>query len=202
LGSESKRKEKQSQGGEGGRWVFAVRTCMTNVDWAAMLPMATQAAIAGVIVGCVPPLRHLLHGPGAPLQIVSDAISLLGDGLVPAAIPLLGAVLYRGPGASRLPWHVTAGVVATRLLIQPALLTGVVVLFLRVRAFDVPDPMFLMTMLLANATPTAINLQMVTVLYGHGAEEMSQLLFWQYLSSLASLPLFIRLFLAIIDKYT
>jgi len=84
---------------------------------------------------------------------------------------------------------------------QPALLTGVVVLCLHLEAFAVPDPMFLLTMLLANCTPTAINLQMVTVIYNHGAEEMSQLLFFQYLSSLITLPLFMRLFLSIIQKF-
>lgn len=47
----------------------------------------------------------------------------------------------------------------TRLVLQPALLTGLVLLALRLRLFRPPDPMFLLTLLLSNATPTAINMQ-------------------------------------------
>lgn len=47
----------------------------------------------------------------------------------------------------------------TRLVLQPALLTALVVAALRLRLFVAPDAMFLLTMLLSNATPTAINMQ-------------------------------------------
>lgn len=107
----------------------------------------------------------------------------------------------RGPGASRLPWRVVLSVMCTRLVLQPVLLTGGVVAALQLGLYRPPDAMFLLTLLLANATPTAINLQTMTVLYDHGAEEMSQLLFWQYLASLLTLPAFMWLFLHIIDAF-
>jgi hypothetical protein len=69
----------------------------------------------------------------------------------------------RGPGASRLPLRVTLGVLVTRLVVQPALLTAMVVGALALRLFEAPDPMFLLTILLSNATPTAI-----TMLVGGG----------------------------------
>jgi hypothetical protein len=75
---------------------------LRGVDWAAEVPLPTQAAVAGVVVGCVPWLRGLLYrdpraegGGGAPLRVVADALDLLGAGLIPGAIPLLGAVLWR-----------------------------------------------------------------------------------------------------------
>ena len=67
--------------------------------------------------------------------------------------------MCRGPGASRLPLRVTLGVLVTRLVLQPALLTALVVAALRLKLFVSPDAMFLLTMLLSNATPTAINMQ-------------------------------------------
>lgn len=67
--------------------------------------------------------------------------------------------MCRGPGASRLPLRVTLGVLVTRLVLQPALLTALVVAALRLKLFGAPDAMFLLTMLLSNATPTAINMQ-------------------------------------------
>ena len=67
--------------------------------------------------------------------------------------------MCRGPGASRLPLRVTLGVLVTRLVLQPTLLTALVVAALRLKLFVAPDAMFLLTMLLSNATPTAINMQ-------------------------------------------
>lgn len=46
-------------------------------------------------MGCVPALKALLYGPNAPLQPLADVLSTLGNGLIPGAIPLLGAQLYR-----------------------------------------------------------------------------------------------------------
>ncbi len=66
----------------------------------------------------------------------------------------------RGPGeSSQLPWRVTLGVLITRLVLQPILLTGLVVLLLKLGFYTSPDPVFLFTVLLANTTPTAINMQ-------------------------------------------
>lgn len=60
---------------------------------------------------------------------------------------------------SRLPRRVTLAALCLKLVIQPALLTLLVVAALALRLFAPPDPMFLLTMLLSNATPTAINMQ-------------------------------------------
>ena len=65
----------------------------------------------------------------------------------------------RGPGASRLPARVTVGVLLVRLVILPALLTLLLVAALALRLLRSPNPLFLVTLLLSNATPTAINMQ-------------------------------------------
>lgn len=174
---------------------------LKSIDWWAAFPLPTQAAFAGVLIGCIPMLKGLLYGPAPPLRPLAEALELLGQGLIPGAIPLLGAVLYRGPGRSKLPRKVTTGVVLTRLVLQPALLTGLVVVALHFKLFTSPDPMFLLSLLLANATPTAINMQTLTVLYNFGAEEMSQMLFFQYLFALITLPGYIGIFLKIIQAY-
>jgi auxin efflux carrier family protein len=173
-----------------------------SIDWKSAFPVPTQAAFGGVIIGCIPPLKHLFYGiEEPPLRPVAEALNLLGQGLIPGAIPLLGAVLYRGPGKSQLPARVTVGVVLVRLVLQPVLLTCLVVLALKLKFYVAPDPMFLLTLLLANATPTAINMQTLTVLYKFGAEEMSQMLFFEYICSLVTLPGFVWLFLKIIHRY-
>ena len=187
----------------------SVWTTIKQIEWWKIFPLPTQAAIGGAIIGCIPVLKSLLFGTGsgttpAPLRSLSEALELLGQGLIPGAIPLLGAVLYRGPGLSQLPARVTVGVVLTRLLIQPALLTALALLLFWSGAYPAPalaDPMFILTLLLANCTPTAINMQTLTVLYNHGAEEMSQILFYEYLASLLTLPFYIWIFLKVIDAF-
>lgn len=171
------------------------------VEWQRLFPLPAQAAAAGVAVGCIAPVKALLFGPAPPLRSLAEALRLLAQGLIPSAIPLLGAVLWRGPGRSRLAPRVTVAVVATRLVALPAAMTGLVVGALAAGGFDPPDPMFLLTLLLSNATPTAINMQTITVLYGFGAEEMSQLLFFEYLASLVTLPACVWVFLQIIHAY-
>lgn len=44
-------------------------------------------------------------------------------------------------------------------------------------------------------------LQTITVIYKNGAAEMSTILFWQYVSSLATLPAFMWWFLKIIEAW-
>lgn len=68
---------------------------LAAVPWASFFPLPTQAALAGVAVGCIAPARRALYGDDAPLGFLGDTIETLGDGLIPCTITLLGAVLYR-----------------------------------------------------------------------------------------------------------
>lgn len=75
--------------------ITGILSYLREVDWHAAFPPPIQATIAGIAVGCIPALRSLMFGPNPPLRVLSEALRLLGDGLIPGAIPLLGAVLYR-----------------------------------------------------------------------------------------------------------
>jgi predicted permease len=186
----------------GVRFWNQLKVWVSSVDWKSMLPLPTQAAILGVLVGCIGPARNLLYSEDAPLKPVSQALDLLGQGLIPSAIPLLGAVLSKGPVQSSITRAQVAGIVLITLLLQPWILTGIVIFAIKLGIFRIPNPMFLLILLLSNATPSAINLQTLTVLFNNGAEEMAQLLFWQYVFSLLSLPLNMWAFLSIIPLIT
>ncbi|EFN59257.1 hypothetical protein CHLNCDRAFT_137557 [Chlorella variabilis] len=178
--------------GAGHGWLGRTSTSawryLRGVDWAALFPLPSQAAILGIVCGCIPAVKGLLYSPHPPLRMLSEALDALGTGLIPTAIPLLGAVLYRqagspavvwgsqagrlagtlAPSVSRLPRRVTLAALCLKLVIQPALLTLLVTLM---------------------------------VLYQHGEAEMSTLLQWQYLASVLTLPAFMWAFLRIIAAW-
>ncbi len=79
--------------------------------------MAT--VLAGVVVGCIPPLKALLFSDHPPLRFVTETLDVLSGAMIPSTVMVLGAVLYRGPGASVLPLRVTLGVLVTRLVLMP-----------------------------------------------------------------------------------
>eukprot|EP00887_Chlorella_sp_A99_P005248 scaffold1.g5248.t1 len=194
----------QPPAGRGGGALSSAAAWVRGVNWTEAVPLPTQATFGGILVGCIPAVKALLYpsAPGAtpPLHVVAETLEQLGGGLIPTVVPLLGAVLSRGPGQSLLPWRVTLGVVVARLVVLPALMTGVLTACLRA-GLHAPDPMFFLVLCLSNATPTAINMQTITVLYKHGEAEMSTLLFWQYLASVATLPAFMWLWLHIIHAH-
>ncbi|KAI3433898.1 hypothetical protein D9Q98_003700 [Chlorella vulgaris] len=170
-----------------------------RVAWGQLFPLPSQAAILAIVCGCIPAVKALFFGPNPPLRMLSEACDALGAGLIPVATPMLGAVLYRAAGGgSRMPLRVTLGVLFTKLILHPALMTLLVVAALSLRLFTPPDALFLLTLLLSNATPTAINLQTLMVLYRHGEAEMSTLLYWQYLASALTVPAYMWLFQRII----
>lgn len=170
-------------------------TTITSIDWYGFFPLPTQASIAGIIVGCTAPVKSFFMGTLAP---VYQTLTVLGDAAVPLSVPLLGAVIYRGPGKSELSWKIMIGVIVIRLIIQPALMTGLVMGMLKSGVLPELDELAVMMMLLAHAVPTAINMSTFVVLYNHGVQEMSAILFYQYMCALITLPGWMWVFLRIL----
>ncbi|KAI8104241.1 hypothetical protein M9434_002801 [Picochlorum sp. BPE23] len=175
--------------------------CLKGINWKQLFPLPSQAALAGLLFGCISPLRSLLYGPTPVLAPIAEALDLLGQGVIPGAIPLLGSVLSKGPGDSKMPISQILGTVFVSLVIQPWVLSGLVVLFVKIGLYTAPDPMFLFVMMLANSTPGAVNLQTMTILFNNRAEEMAQILFWSYVSALLVLPVNVALFIQIITWF-
>lgn len=186
---------------DGERDAINIWDFVRGINWKQLFPLPSQAALAGLLFGCVSPLRNLLYGDNPVLSPISEALDLLGQGVIPGAIPLLGSVLSKGPGDSKMPMSQIFGTVLVSLVIQPWVLSGLVVLFVKIGLYTAPDPMFLFVMMLANATPGAVNLQTMTILYNNRAEEMAQILFWSYVSALFVLPINVALFIQIITWF-
>ncbi|XP_026659611.2 protein PIN-LIKES 7 isoform X4 [Phoenix dactylifera] len=61
-----------------------------------LLAPPTIAAIFGLVIGMIPWLKSLIIGATAPLRVIQDSISLLGDGSIPCATLILGGNLTPG----------------------------------------------------------------------------------------------------------
>jgi len=163
----------------------------------------TIATFIGILIGSVKALKHLFYRENAtsgepPLEIVRAAIKSLGDAAIPCMMLVLGANLTRGPPKeSKISKTVVISVVTFRLLVSACL--GLTMFGLwKAGAFSVPDAAFGFVMLLLWAMPSAINLQTLSNMTGYGVNELSVMLFWQYITCIVILPfvIFFYLFLA------
>ncbi|XP_061373395.1 protein PIN-LIKES 3-like isoform X2 [Gastrolobium bilobum] len=71
-------------------WLF-----LRKIDLKKSLAPSTIGAIVGFIVGLVPQTRQVLIGNEAPLRVIQDSASLLGDAAIPSLTLIVGANLLK-----------------------------------------------------------------------------------------------------------
>ncbi len=105
-----------------------------------------------------------------------------------------------GPGAAKVPLRITSSICVCRLLILP--LAGLAIVFggFALGAFDAPDPVFLLVMLIQNTCPTAILVHTLSAVHQNHEAEVSAVLFWQYLISIVTIPPYLSLYLYMVDR--
>jgi predicted permease len=111
-----------------------------------MLPVPAIISLAGIGVGCCPPLKRLLFGAHAPLEFVAHSLHTISGATVPVMSFILGAVLYRGPGKAKVPKRVLWGVILVRLVLVPVLGGLAVIYAERAHWFRPVDPLFMFTL--------------------------------------------------------
>jgi predicted permease len=120
----------------------------------------------------------------APLGFVADVVSLFGSTVVPLALVMLGGRIAHGPTQSEHLNYATMLVMCMcRLLMIPAVLSGLVVLLVKSGLLGTEDRLLLLVLMLESATPTAINLIIMAVHHGAHVEELGSFMFLVYLGS-------------------
>lgn len=172
--------------------------------WVTLKPIIREfrappivACLIAVMVGAMPPVRNALFAGSGTLSMVGDVIKMFGDCAIPCMIMVLGATLANGPGSGKLPARVLIGVGITRLVILPLWGTAVVLGAYALGVFTPPDPVFVLVMLIQCTCPTALNVSTIANMFGNGDKEISALLFYQYLTCIVTIPLFLCLYLYI-----
>ncbi|KAH9783547.1 protein PIN-LIKES 1 [Citrus sinensis] len=77
----------------------------------------TIAAVVGLIIRIVPPIRKAMIGDNALLRLIDNSASLLGEAAIPSIILLLGANLRRGLKGSGVSPLLVVRILAVRYIL-------------------------------------------------------------------------------------
>lgn len=154
------------------------------------------ATFLALFIGAVPPLKGLLYGDGALLAPLSNAIAIVGAGMIPGLLILLGSLLSDGPSSSALQKRTILLAVCVRGVVLPVLGIGFVSI-LKLGGCLPQDPLFEFVLLIQHAMPSAIILSTIATIHDHNSLEMSSLLFYQYMAAIFFMPAFLTVFLQI-----
>ncbi|XP_015879937.3 protein PIN-LIKES 3 isoform X1 [Ziziphus jujuba] len=147
---------------------------------------STIGALVGFAIGIVPQIRKSLIGDEAPLRVIQDTASLLGEGAIPTLTLIIGGNLLKGLKGSGMQKSIILGIVLARYIALP--LTGMLIVKGAIRlGFVHSDPLYQFVLLLQFALPPAMNIGTITQLFGAGESECSVIMLWTY--ALASISL-------------
>ncbi|XP_048230776.1 protein PIN-LIKES 3-like isoform X2 [Ricinus communis] len=171
-----------------------LRMISEKLNLKAIFAPSTIGAIVGFIVGAVPQIRELLIGTNAPLHVIEDSASLVGDAAIPAVTLIVGGNLLRGLKGSGIQLSLVFGILGVRYVILPLL--GIVIVRGAVHFGLVgSDPLYQFILLVQFAVPPAMNIGTMTQLFGTGQSECSVIMLWTYAMASISLTLWSTLFL-------
>ncbi|CAL5188295.1 unnamed protein product [Lathyrus oleraceus] len=158
---------------------------LDNPNFRGVFSPATLGAIVGFIVGVVPQLHSLMIGSNAPLHVIEDSASMLGDAAIPTTTLIMGANLLKGLKGASTPFWTIIGIIAVRYIMLP--IFGVVIVKGATHLGLVQvDPLYQFILLLQYALPPAMAIGTIAQLFGAGESECSMIMLWTYaLASIA-----------------
>ncbi|KAL5557364.1 hypothetical protein UlMin_039600 [Ulmus minor] len=166
--------------------------------WKELLAPPTLGAILGLIFGTISFLRKLIIGDDAPLRVIEDSVTLLGEGTIPSITLILGGNLTRGLRSSKLKPLIVIAVVCARYILLPAI--GIFIVKGAEKLGFLPsDPLFQFVLMIQFALPPAMTISTMTQLFDVGKEDCSVLFLWTYLAAALALTLWSTVFLWILS---
>ncbi|XP_027193107.1 protein PIN-LIKES 3-like isoform X2 [Cicer arietinum] len=158
---------------------------LSNPNFRGIFSPATLGAIVGFIIGVVPQLRSLMIGSNAPLHVIEDSTSMLGDAAIPTITLIMGANLLKGLKGASTPFWTIIGIIGVRYILLP--IFGILIVKGATQLGLVPvDPLYQFILLLQYALPPAMSIGTIAQLFGAGESECSVIMLWTYaLASIA-----------------
>ncbi|GAQ82055.1 putative auxin efflux carrier family protein [Klebsormidium nitens] len=163
--------------------------------WDRIITPPVSGVICAILVGAISPLKSALFGPNARFKLLTDVIVNLAAAMTPCMMLVLGGNIAEGPRASALKAQTILGIGCVRLIVLPVLGIGVLKCADALSLLPPNDPLFRFVVLLLSAMPTTHNIGIAATMHGTRELETSALLFWSYLASTLTIPVFMMLFL-------
>lgn len=180
-----------------GRFWMKLKETLHRIGEEVLAP-PTLAAIFGFVVGVIPWLKSLIIGSTAPLRVIQDSISLLGDGTIPCATLILGGNLTPGLRRSAVKPVVIVAIICVRYVILPFF--GIaVVKAAGALGFLPPAPLFHYVLLIQFTLPPAMSIGTMAQLFDVGKEECSVIFLWAYLVAALALTVWSTIFMWILS---
>ncbi|KAI7755744.1 hypothetical protein M8C21_032751 [Ambrosia artemisiifolia] len=162
-----------------------------------LLAPPTVGAIIGFIFGAVPWLKNLVIGDDAPLRVIQDSITLLGDGTLPCITLILGGNLVQGLRNASIRPIVIITIIIVRYVFLPMIGIGVIKAAEALGLLPY-DPLFKFVLLIQFTVPPAMNISTMTQLFNVGQEECSVLTMWTYIVAAFALTGWSTVFMSIL----
>ncbi|CAH8370980.1 unnamed protein product [Eruca vesicaria subsp. sativa] len=165
-----------------GRWDKVKRrvvSLLEKVNLSTIFAPSTIAAMIALVIGLITPLRKLIIGNGAPLGVLQDSVTLVGDGAIPAMTLIIGGNLLKGMRSSGMKKSTIIGVLIARYILLP--ISGVLIVRGAYKLdLITSEPLYQFVLLIQYAVPPAMNLGTITQLFGAGESECSVIMLWTY----------------------
>lgn len=175
-----------------------VSTCLRKIDLKRLFAPSTIGAIVGFTIGIVPLIRKSMIGETAPLRVIQDSVSLVGDGAIPSLTLIVGGNLLRGLRGSGIKMTILIGIIVARYIFLPMI--GIVVVKGAVYLGLVhEDPLYQFVLLIQFALPPAMNIGTITQLFGAGESECSVIMLWTYALASISLTIWSTFFMWLVS---
>ncbi|KAM0021978.1 putative membrane transport protein [Helianthus debilis subsp. tardiflorus] len=175
-----------------------LRNFSRHINLKAVFAPSTIAAIVGFVIGIVAPMRRLLIGTTAPLRVIQDSASLIGDAAIPIVTLIVGGNLLRGLKGSGISLPIVFGIVSVKYVFLPVcgilMVKGAIYL-----GFVDADPLYVFILLLQFAVPPAMNTGTIMQLFGVGESECSVIMLWTYGLASVSLSLWSTVFMWLVS---
>ncbi|CAL0314252.1 unnamed protein product [Lupinus luteus] len=162
-----------------------LRRILLNPNFKGIFAPSTLGAIVGFLIGLVPQIRTFMIGSDAPLHVLADSVSMLGDAAIPSITLIMGANLLKGLKGATTPMWTIIGIIIVRYIFLPILGIGIIKWATHLGLVQ-PDPLYQFILLLQYALPPAMSIATIAQLFGAGESECSVIMLWTYvLASLA-----------------
>ncbi|KAK7278502.1 hypothetical protein RJT34_23532 [Clitoria ternatea] len=171
-----------------------LKVLVEKLNLKVLLEPVTIGSILGMIIGIVPPFKKMFVGDNAPLRVVEDSASMLGDASIPAVTLLLGANLLNGLKQSGMKPSLVVGIIVVRNIALPILGVAIVKGAIHFGIIH-HDPLYQFVLLLQYALPPAVSISTITQLFGAGETECSIVMLAAYVCASISLTLWSTFFM-------